>query len=96
LNELSQKFCNDDDSSKMQLVEIGPRFSMTIVRIFDGSLGGKTLFSNPFYISPSAMRKKNYDAFIERRNKKDKVDAEFKDLTENAKGKDRDHAWLYE
>jgi len=96
LNELSKKFCNDDDISKLQLVEIGPRFSMTIIRIFDGSLGGKTLFSNPFYISPAAIRKKNYNSFMERKNKQFKNDEEMKVLREKSKGKDNEHSWLYD
>jgi ribosome biogenesis protein BRX1 len=96
LNELSQKFCNDDDVSKLQLVEIGPRFSMTIVRIFDGAYGGRTLFSNPFYVSPSAIMKKNYNSFIERRKKQAKNEEELKTVIEKNTPKDKEHAWLYD
>ncbi len=46
LNELKEKFTNADDISKLQLVEIGPRFALTIIKIFDGALGGKTIFVN--------------------------------------------------
>lgn len=38
------------------LVEIGPRFVLTPIRIFEGSLGGPTLFANPEFISPAAAR----------------------------------------
>ncbi|WFD32090.1 Ribosome biogenesis protein brx1 [Malassezia sp. CBS 17886] len=38
------------------LVEIGPRFVMTPIRVFEGSFGGPTLFDNPEYISPAAVR----------------------------------------
>jgi hypothetical protein len=38
------------------LVEIGPRFVLDIVRIFAGSLGGPTLYSNPRYMSPNRLR----------------------------------------
>ena len=38
------------------LVEIGPRFVLDLVRIFAGSLGGPTLYSNPRYLSPNRLR----------------------------------------
>ena len=38
------------------LVEVGPRFVLDIVRIFAGSLGGPTLWSNPRYLSPNRLR----------------------------------------
>ncbi|KAI5451468.1 Ribosome biogenesis protein brx1 [Naganishia albida] len=38
------------------LVEIGPRFVLTPIRIFEGSFGGPTVFENPEFISPAATR----------------------------------------
>lgn len=38
------------------LVEIGPRFVLDVVRVFSGSMGGSTLYSNPSYVSPNAVR----------------------------------------
>lgn len=38
------------------LVEIGPRFVLDPVRIFAGSMGGPTLWTNPLYIPPNALR----------------------------------------
>ncbi|WVW86984.1 hypothetical protein I302_109040 [Kwoniella bestiolae CBS 10118] len=38
------------------LVEIGPRFVLTPIRIFEGSFGGPTLYSNPEFVSPAATR----------------------------------------
>ncbi|KAF8163528.1 ribosome biogenesis protein BRX1 [Crassisporium funariophilum] len=38
------------------LVEIGPRFVLTPIRIFEGAFGGATVFSNPEFISPGAVR----------------------------------------
>lgn len=38
------------------LVEIGPRFVLTPIRIFEGSFGGPTIFANPEFISPAAAR----------------------------------------
>lgn len=39
------------------LVEIGPRMVLTPIRIFEGSFGGPTVFDNPEYISPAAVRR---------------------------------------
>lgn len=47
------------------LVEIGPRFVMTPIRIFRGSFGGQTLYCNPHYVSPNQVRA------LERRDKSD-------------------------
>lgn len=41
---------------KMTLVEIGPRFVLTPIRIFEGAFHGATLFSNPEFVSPAAVR----------------------------------------
>jgi len=38
------------------LVEIGPRFVLTPIRIFEGAFSGATVFSNPEFISPTAVR----------------------------------------
>ncbi|KAJ1932709.1 Ribosome biogenesis protein brx1, partial [Linderina pennispora] len=43
-------------SAKPTLVEIGPRFVLNLIRIFEGSFGGPTLYENPRYISPTAVR----------------------------------------
>ncbi|KAI8321970.1 Brix-domain-containing protein [Martensiomyces pterosporus] len=42
--------------AKPTLVEIGPRFVLNTIRIFEGSFGGPTLYENPKYISPNAVR----------------------------------------
>ena len=34
-------------------VEVGPRFCLNLIRIFDGSFGGATLYQNPNYQGPS-------------------------------------------
>jgi len=39
-----------------QLIEIGPRFVLTPIRLFAGSFGGSTLYKNEKYISPNMMR----------------------------------------
>lgn len=39
-----------------ELVEIGPRCVLQVIRIFAGSMGGPTLYENPDYVSPNALR----------------------------------------
>ncbi|CAD7674982.1 unnamed protein product [Nyctereutes procyonoides] len=38
------------------LVEIGPRFVLNLIKIFQGSFGGPTLYENPHYQSPNMHR----------------------------------------
>lgn len=47
------KFDKEDDVS---LVEIGPRFVLNVIRIFDGSFGGRTLYENPEFVSPNMVK----------------------------------------
>ncbi|KAI9101071.1 Brix domain-containing protein [Phlyctochytrium arcticum] len=42
---------------EISLVEIGPRFVLSVMRIFDGSFGGSTLFENPHFTSPNEVRR---------------------------------------
>uniref|UniRef100_A0A8C1R033 Brix domain containing 2 n=1 Tax=Cyprinus carpio TaxID=7962 RepID=A0A8C1R033_CYPCA len=42
--------CLKEDVS---LVEIGPRFVLNLIIIFQGSLGGPTLYENPHFLSPN-------------------------------------------
>ena len=53
-----------------QLTEIGPRMVLEIIRIFDASFMGKTLYENPNYVSPTASRsmerKKNSGSYAKR------------------------------
>eukprot|EP00301_Raphidiophrys_heterophryoidea_P023337 c7260_g1_i1.p1 GENE.c7260_g1_i1~~c7260_g1_i1.p1 ORF type:complete len:286 (-),score=55.47 c7260_g1_i1:171-1028(-) len=46
-----------DAKSEMQLIEIGPRFVLSIVRIFQGSFQGATLYANPKFVAPVQMRR---------------------------------------
>ncbi|KAI8810804.1 Brix domain-containing protein [Cladochytrium replicatum] len=41
--------------SEISLVEIGPRFMLTIVRIFEGSFGGPTLYHSSSFVSPAQV-----------------------------------------
>ncbi|KAH6595492.1 hypothetical protein BASA50_005792 [Batrachochytrium salamandrivorans] len=42
---------------EMSLVEIGPRCVLDLVRIFDGSFGGSTLYENASFVSPNDIRR---------------------------------------
>ncbi|GBG79652.1 hypothetical protein CBR_g29800 [Chara braunii] len=42
---------------KMTLVEVGPRFTWSPVKIFSGSFSGSTLYENPDYVSPNMLRR---------------------------------------
>ncbi|KAI8139221.1 Brix domain-containing protein [Fennellomyces sp. T-0311] len=44
------------DKGDVSLVEIGPRFCLTVIRIFDGSFGGPTVFENPEFVHPNFVR----------------------------------------
>uniref|UniRef100_A0A8C6JXW1 Ribosome biogenesis protein BRX1 homolog n=1 Tax=Melopsittacus undulatus TaxID=13146 RepID=A0A8C6JXW1_MELUD len=44
----------EEDAS---LVEIGPRFVLNLIKIFQGSFGGPTLYENPHYQSPNMHRR---------------------------------------
>lgn len=41
---------------EMSLVEVGPRACLNPVKIFAGSFGGATVYENPEYVSPNAVR----------------------------------------
>lgn len=45
--------------TKMRLVEIGPRFVLTPIRIFEGAFGGATVFSNPGNFLPLELSRTN-------------------------------------
>jgi len=38
------------------LVEIGPRFVLNPIKMFEGSFGGETLWENPHYVTPNTVR----------------------------------------
>ncbi|XP_074473585.1 ribosome biogenesis protein BRX1 homolog [Sebastes fasciatus] len=44
----------EEDAS---LVEVGPRFVLNLIKIFQGSFGGPTLFENPEFTSPNMHRR---------------------------------------
>jgi ribosome biogenesis protein BRX1 len=42
---------------ELDLVEIGPRFSLSPIKIFDGFMGGEVIYSNKFYVPPRQLKK---------------------------------------
>lgn len=52
--EIRQALKSGEETVK--LVEIGPRFVLDLIKVFDGSFGGRTLVANPAYVTPNAQR----------------------------------------
>ena len=48
-----------EKEGEVSLVEIGPRFSLNLIRIFNGSFTGSTLYENPEYVSPNTVRRQD-------------------------------------
>lgn len=52
------------------MIEIGPRFCLQPIKIFDGTMSGEALWQNESYITPGKVRSKKYDQFLKRREQK--------------------------
>jgi ribosome biogenesis protein BRX1 len=37
------------------VINSGPRFVLNLIKVFEGSFGGATLYENPNYITPNAV-----------------------------------------
>ena len=94
LNEIKEKFTNVDKEDKIQLLEIGPRFSLKLIRIFSDSLGGKTLYLNKDYIAPGIIIKKKADNFKKRKIKDEAEKIELQNKLDNKE--DINQKWLKE
>lgn len=44
------------EDTEIELVEIGPRFVLTLITILEGSFGGPVIYENKEYISPNVIR----------------------------------------
>lgn len=73
LNEDEKMFRKTDDIDKLVLIEIGPRFTLTPIKAFEGSLGGQALWQNGSYIAPTKLRSKKFESFIKKRDAKDQA-----------------------
>ena len=94
LNEIKEKFTNQDQESKIQLLEIGPRFSLKLIRIFADSLGGKTLYLNKDYVAPGVIIKRKADNFKKRQMKEQSEKIELQNKLDNIQ--DASQKWLNE
>jgi ribosome biogenesis protein BRX1 len=47
---------SDVNVDELNLVEIGPRFVMTLITILEGSFGGPKIYENKEYVSPNFVR----------------------------------------
>ncbi len=94
LNEIKEKFTNADQEEKIQLLEIGPRFSLKLIRIFSDSLGGKTLYLNKNYIAPGILTKRKADNFKKRQIKEQAEKMDLQNKLANAE--DIKQKWLKE
>lgn len=58
------------DQELTTLVEIGPRFVLTPIRIFQAAFGGATLYANDAFVSPNArraeLRRKDGEKYVAR------------------------------
>jgi len=72
VNDKDQQFKRGDDVETLSLVEIGPRFCLQPIKIFSESMGGEALWQNSDFISPSKKRGKKMDAFVKKRDAKEK------------------------
>ncbi|XP_022693530.1 ribosome biogenesis protein BRX1 homolog [Varroa jacobsoni] len=56
------------------LVEIGPRFCLNLVKIFDGPFSGAVIYTNPHYVAPNKMRRlaQKENKYMERKEQKAK------------------------
>lgn len=70
LNQHEEKFTEKDDIEKLVMIEIGPRFCLHPIKIFDESLGGKALWQNKDYIAPTKLRSKKFIEFSKKRDDK--------------------------
>lgn len=74
------------------LNEIGPRFVLTVVKIFDGGFGGRPLYENPEYVSPNevrSLRKKELGLKYANRKSAEKAHAERSDELQSSIPVDR-------
>ena len=70
VNQHEEKFTEADDIEKLTLIEIGPRFCLQPIKIFEGTMGGETLWQNGNYITPGKLRSKKFDRFVKKREHK--------------------------
>jgi len=64
---------------EVALSEIGPRFCLDPVAIYEGSFGGQVLYENPTFVSPALKRlEKRAQAALEQASKLEKARVQYK------------------
>ncbi|KAJ3008983.1 Ribosome biogenesis protein brx1 [Thoreauomyces humboldtii] len=76
--QIIEKPVEKSKETEISLIEIGPRFVLNIMRIFDGSFGGSTLFENKDFVGPNQVR----------RDKRTEMSDEYKRRVEQTRKKD--------
>ncbi|PRT53609.1 Ribosome biogenesis protein BRX1 [Wickerhamiella sorbophila] len=54
--QIAEEATTNQDQTDLSLVEIGPRFVMTLITILEGSFGGPVIYENKEYVSPNFVR----------------------------------------
>ena len=49
---------NGAKATDVELIEIGPRFELQIIKAFDGFMGGKVIYANQGYSSPKELKRR--------------------------------------
>ena len=49
---------NGSKVTDVELIEVGPRFDLQIIKAFDGFMGGKVIYMNQGYASPKEIKRK--------------------------------------
>ena len=80
---------NTQDEGEPLLVEVGPRFELTPIKVFNGSFSGNILWENNQYVSPNAIRaifkkqsKQNYVVRHEQKRKRQEYQEEHQHPTD--------------
>ncbi len=71
--DTTEKTSGSGSSGAHHLVEIGPRFVLIPIRVFNDSLGGATLYQNPSYVTPNeeraAVKRGKGDEYVAKRSR---------------------------
>lgn len=74
---------------KIDLIEIGPRFTLNPIRIFEGFMEGQVIYDNPFYIRPRQVRRDLLGAkareYLDRQARKKRKQDLLKEVLEGVK-----------
>lgn len=88
VNQYETKFTADCDVDKLVLIEIGPRMTLTLVKVLDGSMCGEGLWQNERFVTPNKMRSKAMIHFLKKREEKLMSKSEKKKLLKEGQDED--------